>query len=460
MKVVHILRKPLSEGSVSANVLKHGCGGLNINGTRIRYEAGHEPPKDANVDKPSSWEGEEYNGDQPYILNAKLKTRQVYTAEGRFPANLILQHLEGCQKDGVKEMRRDIRDATGAGAGVQTNDHKGGGQWKSSGRAVGSTTETVAKWLCVEGCPVAALDAQTEPTVSKRTMRGVGWNDSEVFGSGDPSFDTARGYDDAGGASRFFKQTSDIHDLVEYLDRLIRPVDNPILLTVMEHITAQLSWEDLPPSSVHGAILDTANYDKAVFDILKPGGHLLMVGSPQDFKMICLLEDLGFEVRDSICVLDSETDKAHYIPKASRSEKESGCWNLEPNQLDPSRSEDKVGGNRPHNRGARKRQNSHPTVKPVAVMEACLNGVGSDGPVVDPFMGSGTTMLACLNTKRDGIGIERDPQYIKIADARVRHWNRSQQGWTGAKIESDVAANVEESEEVSLLEFFHIGGDE
>ena len=53
-----------------------------------------------------------------------------------------------------------------------------------------------------------------------------------------------------------------------------------------------------------------------------------------------------------------------------------------------------------------------------------------------------------------------DAQYIKIADARVRHWNRAQQGWAGAKIESDAeATNVEESGEVDLLDFFHIGGD-
>ena len=386
MKIVHILRKPISEGSIAANVLKHRCGGLNIDGARIKYEAGHEPPKDANVDKPSSWEGEEYNGDQPYILNSKLKTRQVYTPSGRFPANLILQHLEGCQ-------------CVGEG-----------------------------KWLCVEGCPVAALD-------------------TSCFG-------------DTDGSSRFFKQTSDIHDLVEYLDKLIRPATNPILLIAMEHITAQLSWEDLPPSSIHGAVLDIANYDNAVFDILKPGGHLLMVGSPQDFKMICRLEDLGFEVRDSICVLDSPEDKAHYIPKASRSEKESGCWNLEPQQLDASRSEDKVGGNRPHNRGAKKRQNSHPTVKPVAIMEALLEGMPCDAPVVDPFMGSGTTMVACLKKRHNGIGIELSPEYIKIADARVRHWDYAHNGWVQTKIESDVeTANAEESEEVSLLDFFRIGDE-
>ena len=395
--------------------------------------------------------------DQPYILNSKLKTRQVYTPTGRFPANLILQHLDGCQQNGV----RKVKGQHGSGL-TQTPARS----WKNTskaginrvGHADADGTETVANWVCESDCPIRALDAQAEPTVSKRTMGGEGWNDSEVFGSGDPTFDTPRGYDDAGGASRFFKQTKDIHDLIEYLDKLIRPVDNPIELKVMEHISAQLRWEDLPPSSVHGAILDTANLDDAVFDILKPGGHLLLMGSPQDFQTICRMEDLGFEVRDSICVLDSPQDRAHYIPKASRSEKESGCWDIEPDQYDASRSEDKVGGNRPHNRGAKKRQNSHPTVKPVAVMEACLEDVPLGASVVDPFMGSGTTMLACLKTGHDGIGIERDPKYIKIADARVRHWDYNHNGWVQTKIESDVPPSKKAPTEQSLMDFLGLGG--
>jgi hypothetical protein len=426
MKIVHILRKPLSEGTVADNVLKHGCGGLNIDATRISYEAGHEPPKDANVDKPSSWEGETYNGDQPYILNSKLKTRQVYTASGRFPANLILQHLEGCRCEGVKRVRRDIRDATGAGAGVQVNDHKGGGQWKSSGRAVGSTTETIANWVCVEGCPVRALDVQS-------------------------------GFADTGGASRFFKQAKDIHDLIEYLDDLIRPAEKPARL-IWTNPEETLQWEGIKDATAHGAILSSATLDDEVFRILKPGGHLLLMGAPQDFKTICRMEDLGFEVRDSICVLDSAEDKFHYVPKAGKTEKEGGCWGLEPDQQDPSRSEDKVGGNRPHNRGARKRQNSHPTVKPVAVMEALLSGVSKKAPVVDPFMGSGTTMIACLKTGHNGIGIELNPDYLKIADARVRHWDHTHNGWVSTKIDSDAEpANAEEEGEVSLSDFFRIG---
>lgn len=89
MKTVTVLRKP-PEGTVAQNCLDHGTGALNIGACRIPYEDGHVPPKDANIDKPSSWTNDEYNGDRPYILNAKLKTRQVYTPTGRYPANVII----------------------------------------------------------------------------------------------------------------------------------------------------------------------------------------------------------------------------------------------------------------------------------------------------------------------------------------------------------------------------------
>ena len=39
--------------------------------------------------------------------------------------------------------------------------------------------------------------------------------------------------------------------------------------------------------------------------------------------------------------------------------------------------------------------------------------------VLDPFMGSGTTGVACLNTDRDFIGIEIDPKYFEIAQKRI-----------------------------------------
>lgn len=62
----------------------------------------------------------------------------------------------------------------------------------------------------------------------------------------------------------------------------------------------------------------------------------------------------------------------------------------------------------------------HPTQKPVALMEYLIRTYTNPGDVVmDNCMGSGTTGVACINTDRGFIGIERDPDYFKIAEQRI-----------------------------------------
>jgi site-specific DNA-methyltransferase (adenine-specific) len=62
----------------------------------------------------------------------------------------------------------------------------------------------------------------------------------------------------------------------------------------------------------------------------------------------------------------------------------------------------------------------HPTQKPVALMEYLIKTYTNPGEVVlDPFMGSGTTGVACIDTGRRFIGIERDPGYFDIAEKRI-----------------------------------------
>ena len=48
-----------------------------------------------------------------------------------------------------------------------------------------------------------------------------------------------------------------------------------------------------------------------------------------------------------------------------------------------------------------------------------LTRTPSGGVVLDPFMGSGTTGIACVNTGRDFIGIEKESEYFKIAQRRI-----------------------------------------
>ena len=61
----------------------------------------------------------------------------------------------------------------------------------------------------------------------------------------------------------------------------------------------------------------------------------------------------------------------------------------------------------------------HPTQKPVGVMEWCLGHVPKATTILDPFMGSGTTLVACQRLGRQGTGIELDPDYFDIACKRV-----------------------------------------
>lgn len=62
----------------------------------------------------------------------------------------------------------------------------------------------------------------------------------------------------------------------------------------------------------------------------------------------------------------------------------------------------------------------HPTQKPVAVMEWCLGFLPNARTILDPFMGSGTTGVACVNLGRAFVGIEREPAYFDIACRRIR----------------------------------------
>ena len=66
-----------------------------------------------------------------------------------------------------------------------------------------------------------------------------------------------------------------------------------------------------------------------------------------------------------------------------------------------------------------KKDNSHPCVMPLEVMKNII-GILPDGiTVVDPFMGSGTTGVACAELGVDFVGIELDKQYFEIAKSRI-----------------------------------------
>ena len=101
-----------------------------------------------------------------------------------------------------------------------------------------------------------------------------------------------------------------------------------------------------------------------------------------------------------------------YVAKASRAERDAGVT-VEAQPQDPSRVEGRPGSDNPRNRGAAPRTNSHPTVKPIALMRWLVRLVTPPGGVVlDPFTGSGSTGCACALEGFDFLGIDLDPSYL------------------------------------------------
>ena len=63
--------------------------------------------------------------------------------------------------------------------------------------------------------------------------------------------------------------------------------------------------------------------------------------------------------------------------------------------------------------------NMHPTQKPIALMEWCLGFLPNAQTILDPFAGSGTVSVACVNLGRQSTAIELDPDYYDIMCKRV-----------------------------------------
>lgn len=70
--------------------------------------------------------------------------------------------------------------------------------------------------------------------------------------------------------------------------------------------------------------------------------------------------------------------------------------------------------------GESKKRVKHPSPFPIQLPRRCIKLFSYIGELVlDPFLGSGTTLIACLETDRKGIGIEIDPKYCEVAKQRI-----------------------------------------
>jgi len=186
-----LARKPF-KGTVAANVLKHGTGAINIKACRIKT-----------VGKKEVEQSPQRQHKKPAINIGGAKPgdlRPKYNPEGRWPANVILQHSPECVCVGTRKAAgykicryKDGAKPFGGGAGhaYESEDIPGG---------------EIDLWACVPGCPVRMLDEQsgiTKGTSQKRItkrQRNKGWCNASA-GEG---VDAVDNFGASGGASRFF----------------------------------------------------------------------------------------------------------------------------------------------------------------------------------------------------------------------------------------------------------------
>lgn len=128
-----------------------------------------------------------------------------------------------------------------------------------------------------------------------------------------------------------------------------------------------------------------------------------------------------------------------YCPKASSSERNQGCETLKSQTREGSSGNNRTricgfcgltdNGSNDHSKCdgniidkiSKPNKNFHPTVKPIRLLEYLLKLITPPGGglVLDPFLGSGSTLLAASNLGFDGVGIEKEESYVAIANARI-----------------------------------------
>lgn len=281
-----------------------------------------------------------------------------WSPNGRWPANLILLHEKSCSIIDTEEQSWSI------------NRWDEGAKPFGGGAGTPFTSEEVTSsqeiWSC--SCPL-----ETPPHTQS-------WH----------------GY---------FKQVSSTEDLWAYLHLMINPPDGNILVS------------DIPieadPDTFHGALVrlghegDVETF-RRYFNILRPGAHMIVEGDPMGFVGAPLM-DAGFEIRDTLYII-TDTNDGYYVPKAKPKEREKLAvvqkkQRFEWMEESPTSKEEK--------------ENDHRSVKPLGVIESLLKDVPKSSKVFEPFLGSGTTAVACLRNGIDCTGVEKYPKYAKISYRRV-----------------------------------------
>ena len=405
-----VARKPLSEKNVALNVLKWGTGGINIDACRVGTNGEKLKETIYPAGRAMCPGGGERNTPECKIIPNSL---------GRFPANIILDEEAGKMLDeqsgvvngknkkysGYDNKFDNAMFDVGEGAKERTRviQDKGG----ASRFFMNIPKENIYNYC--------SLCYNTLHKDTKEEWKNINANNVKK------NLIT----------TQVIKENSVQQNVMQIprkkLDQVVRCVGNLCqkcttdfvqnLVVILENQKDVQSQEGLQ------VIQDfTSNYKKCILlqnlvDYVKMQDNIDTTQITQN--LLKLFGSVQVVIKNYIQEIEKlEPRRFLYQAKASKSERNLGCEDLGEKPIDIQQ---------PHNskdleeRYKMTSKNNHPTVKPLSLIQYLIKLVSKEGAtILDPFLGSGTTAIASLKSNRKFIGIEKEEEYIKICEARIK----------------------------------------
>jgi len=373
LEPITVARKPI-EGTVANNCLKWGTGGINIDGSRVEFVSDEDKSESTGKNKHAEYKNSVVrNSANNGIYSPDLREPDNYNPQGRFPANFI--------HDGSDEVV-SLFPNTKSGNGVKK---------KASGRADGIFNINKIDGEYLQGDSGSASrffycakspksQRYTYLTCNCETVKLSSWvkqdqNQQEMTETTSPEVDTSEVNMETDYDSN--TTSSGKKQMDQFQKDTLSTTLTGISSTTISQTSKSLLQQNTSESTL-GANSEGMNGGSHAESVENSNQSIQTTGTSQEragrSMGVAVPATLAESYKTSVCV---------------------DC-------------------------GSKIRSESHPTQKPIALMEYLVKLVSREGStVLDPFMGSGSTGIACKKLGREFIGIELEPDYLEIAKARI-----------------------------------------
>ena len=400
LEPITVARKPLA-GTVAENVLAHGTGALNVDGCRVEALDGR-PLIESRAEKSTNAFGDGLNGSRCAGI----------TTEGRWPANLI--HDGSDEVVGLFPQSKAPKPYEYAGKQEDDAEIYGKGIGRGFHNSEYGDTGSAARFFYC-----ARQDVSTPEVGYNETWQDQNQNQSSALTVGQSLSPLKAVGDIVQKAVATWQSLEGI--LSNAQSEAFTSVTQSELKTIKEVVTATIA-------SIGSGFLPAQQLEKPT-----PCGSLVKCAAMKEptgittiTTSLCKSDGCAAVVTSSITQTNLERGVAasrfNYCAKASKSDRDEGLEGFAKTSGGfVSNTSGQHMTRRDDGYQVAPRANTHPTVKPTELMRyLCRLVTPPGGVVLDPFMGSGSTGKAALLEGFKFVGIERDPAYFEIANARIK----------------------------------------